>query len=304
MMKRELSLHCFLCLFCALLLLQSSCSPPLEELFDGERAWDHLLAMCSLGTRVPGSDGHRACLDYIDEHLRKYCPDVRHQSFRHDLGYGTVTLTNVIASFPPRSGDRICLAAHWDTRHVADRDPDPANRGTPIPGANDGASGTAVLLEMARALSGNPLSLGVDLIFFDGEDSGVAGEPTSFCIGSQYFTSTCPSYRPRFGILLDMIGDCDLVITREQYSQRRCPDLMDKIWQSAGKMGVKAFVNRPGPAIYDDHIPFLEKGISFVDIIDFDYPYWHTLDDSPEHCSPRSLADVGRVICRVIRMEG
>ena len=301
MRKRKSRILFYICLL--ILLCRMSCAPSLEESFDEERAWDHLLAMCSLGTRVPGSDGHRACLAYIDEHLRTYCPDVRHQSFRHDLGYGAVTLTNVIASFSPRQGDRICLAAHWDTRHVADRDPDPANRSTPIIGANDGASGTAVLLEIARILSKNPPGVGIDLLFFDGEDSGTEGEPTSFCIGSQHFAATCPSYRPRYGILLDMIGDRDLVITRERYSQRHCPDLMDRIWRTAEKMGVTAFVDKPGPVMYDDHIPFLERGISFVDIIDFDYPYWHTLDDTPEHCSPQSLGDVGRVVCRVISAE-
>jgi hypothetical protein len=284
-------------------LLLAGCSSPDEDLFDERLAWNHLLEICSFGPRVPGTGGHRACLEYIDGTLRAHGAEVIHQSFRHDLGYGEVTLTNLIASLPGKTDDRICLAAHWDTRPVADRDPDPKNRATPITGANDGASGVAVLLEIARIVAAKPAALGVDFIFFDGEDSGESGTPTTFCIGSQYFASRAAHYRPRFGMVLDMIGDRDLGIKKEGYSLRYCPDIVEKVWTTAARLGISSFIDRRGYTIYDDHVPLLQAGMRFIDIIDFDYPYWHTLDDTPEHCSPESLEKVGRVVCTLIYRE-
>ncbi len=181
-----------------------------------------------------------------------------------------------------------------------ERDPDPGRRGEPILGANDGASGVAVLLELGRMVSEQPPHVGIDIVLFDAEDGGDEGGLGAWCIGSSYYASHLGAYCPRYAIVVDMIGDCDLEIPMEPYSRSAAPELMRLVWDSAERVGASSFVDRIGTAIYDDHVPLVQAGLSAIDLIDLDYAYWHTVEDTPDKCCPESLADVGRVVAEFI----
>jgi hypothetical protein len=274
--------------------------------FKGKDAFDYLVKQTDFGSRNPNSGGHRACLDFLAETLRRSADRVRLQHFSH-RGYGEeLWLTNVVASFRPDLQDRILLCAHWDTRPRADRDENPMRRNQPIPGANDGASGVAVLLHLADLMKASPPPLGVDIVLFDGEDYGLEGDLSMYLLGSHFFAAEKPlDYRPRFGILLDMVGDKHLNLPKEQNSIRLAPDIVDLVWSKARELGIKQFASRVGEAMFDDHLPLNQAGIKTIDIIDFAYPdetnrFWHTHNDVPENCSPESLEAVGTVITHVV----
>ena len=278
--------------------------------FSGREAFRFLEAQTDLGPRNPGSKGHDRCLAYLEQTLVGLADAVRLQPFSHP-GYDgtTLHLTNLIASFRPESSARILLCAHWDTRPRADRDENPRRRNEPIIGANDGASGVAVLLQIATLLKAHPPSVGVDIVLFDGEDYGREGDTGNYLLGSRHYASTASRTSvPRFGILLDMVGDAALEIPREGYSVRYAPDIVNMIWRTARGLGITEFVDYLGAEIIDDHLPLNEVGIPTVDIIDFDYPdpthrYWHTHDDTPDKCSPESLEAVGTVVTHVVYNE-
>jgi glutaminyl-peptide cyclotransferase len=275
--------------------------------FDGDRAFSSLLGQTAFGPRNPGSPGHLGCLRYLADELRKTAVDVQLQEFTVP-GYDgeALELTNVIASFRPELSRRILLCAHWDTRPRAEQDENKARRNDPIIGANDGASGTAVLLELARAFQAQPPPVGVDIVLFDGEDYGREGDLARYLLGSRHFARTIDRTRlPAFGILLDMVGDTFLDLPREGNSVRFAPDIVDLVWNTAKELGIAEFLPETGPEIYDDHMPLNEAGIKTVDIIDFNYPdptnrFWHTHQDVPANCSPRSLAAVGTVLAHVV----
>jgi len=278
--------------------------------FDGQNAFGYLESQCAFGPRNPGSEGAKECLSFLETELAKYADKVVRQPFQHiDKQDRTVLhLSNIIAAFSPEESQRIFLAAHWDTRPRADYDPDPANRNKPILGANDGASGVAVLLEIARVLKENPPKIGVDIILFDGEDYGREGDLDEYFLGSRYFANNAVNYKPRFGILLDMIGDAQLSIPIEGFSREYLPHIVEKVYSTAESLGEMAFEKRLGSYINDDHKALLEKGIPCIDLIDFAYPdeshrYWHTLEDTPDKCSPESLGSVGRVLLNIIYNE-
>ncbi len=278
--------------------------PPLAQTssrVSGDRAWKHLNAQVNHGPRVPGSLGHAKTLAYLEAELRRAGGRVTVDRFTVRLEGKSYAMANLYADFGPTAPDGLqggMLAAHWDTRPVADHDPEPANRAQPIPGANDGASGTAVLLEIARVLGETPPQTPLRIAFWDGEDLGTT-DATMF-YGSRFYVRNRPL--PRWGILLDMVGDRDLVIPQEGYSAHHAPELTRRIWDAAKLLGYASyFPRREGPAINDDHLPFLGAGVPFVDLIDFDYPYWHTLGDKPERCSAKSLEIVGNVVLHVVR---
>ena len=278
--------------------------------FHGQEAFRFLTAQTDLGPRNPGSKGHDRCLAYLEQTLVRLADTVRLQPFTH-AGYdgATLQLTNIIASFKPESPARVLLCAHWDTRPRADRDENPRRRNEPITGANDGASGVAVLLQLATLLKTHPPTIGVDIVLFDGEDYGLEGDTGNYLLGSRHFASTASrAVVPRFGILLDMVGDAALELPREGYSVRYAPDVVNLIWATARGLGITEFVDFLGGEIIDDHLPLNEVGIRTVDIIDFDYPdpthrYWHTHQDTPDKCSPESLEAVGTVITHVVYNE-
>ncbi|RMF60077.1 MAG: DUF4910 domain-containing protein [Calditrichaeota bacterium] len=271
--------------------------------FDAEHAYQYLVKQCEFGPRVPGTDAHRACLDFLTAELQKFGAVVTRQPFLNALpALGTsATMTNIIASFGLEKGKRVLLCAHWDSRPVADQDPDVAKRTQPVPGANDGASGVAVLLEVARNLQLNEPEYGVDIVFFDGEDSGVSGQSDSYALGAQYFARNKDfRYRPEFGLLLDMVGDKDLQIYQEENSLNYAPEIVEQVWNRAQTLGLPAFIPTPAYEVTDDHLPLLNAGIPCIDLIDFTYEYWHTTADTPDKCSPESLAQVGQLILSLL----
>lgn len=280
--------------------------------FNQNRAFEYLIAQTEFGPRNPGSTGHEQCLQYLTFELQKYADAVNQQSFRH-TGYEgrTYRMTNIIASFNMEATSRVLLGAHWDTRPRAERDPDPDKRNEPILGANDGGSGVAVLLELARVFHKNPPPIGVDIILFDGEDYGREGDLDQYSIGAKYFARNKPSgFRPRFGIVVDMVGDKEARFPREANSERYASWVVDLIWNTARRLNITEFEDRQGSAIYDDHLPLNEAGIPTAliidsDLIGYDGPdvrrrYWHTTMDTPDQCSPESLGAVGRVLTEII----
>jgi len=276
--------------------------------FSGRSAFGYLIRQTSFGPRNPGSNGHKDCLNFMTSTLQGFADDVRLQQFTQ-AGYNgeVLRLTNVVASFRPEATARILLCAHWDTRPRAEHDPDRSRRNQAILGANDGASGVAVLLEIASLLKTQRPNVGVDLVFFDGEDYGVEGDQPNYLLGSRYFAKNLPAagYVPRFGVLLDMVGDSNLELPKEAHSVRYAPDVVNLIWGKASELGISQFIDSPGEEILDDHVPLNEAGIKTIDLIDFNYPdqsnrYWHTHQDTPEHCSAESLEAVGTVLTHVL----
>ena len=270
--------------------------------FNGAKALAQLTAQTDFGPRKPNSNGHKKCLVYIAAELGKYAEKVNRQDFLH-TGYDNevLKLSNVFGSFNDSIDERILLLAHWDTRPRSDEEKDQAKQHRPILGANDGASGVAVLLELARLFKQSPPPIGVDILFVDGEDYGKAHDLESYFLGSRHFMKVkSPEYKPRFAILVDMVGDKDLQIPMEQNSMKYAPEAVELIWSTAEKLGVTQFINVPGEQISDDHIPLNDGGLATVDIIDFQYPYWHTSQDTPDKCSAESLEAVGKVLTHVI----
>jgi Iap family predicted aminopeptidase len=288
--------------FVLIAVLLSGCGQKNIPVFDGDRAYQYLKEQCDFGPRNPNGQGHRECLQYLYDKLAETTNICRKQSFIYydSVRQDTLRLTNVIASFNPKSQRRVMLCAHWDTRPWADRDPDTLNHNKPILGANDGASGVAVLLELASILKENSPSIGIDIAFFDGEDYGMEGHTEGWLLGSKYFVQNIGGYRPSLVILLDMIGDSDLQIYKEVYSSTYAGRYVDLIWKIAGLEKARHFKPESKHSVYDDHIPFLQAGIPAVDIIDIEYEYWHMLADTPDKCSIESLTEVGRVIVRLI----
>lgn len=254
-----------------------------EGEFDGERALGDVQAQMALGPRIPDTEGHARVRQLIREELFLAGWDVQVQRTSR-LGH---PLFNIIGTADGKQG-KILLGAHYDTRIYADQDPLLENRREPVPGANDGASGVAVLLELARVLP-EDLRGNVTLVFFDGEDNGGI-DGWDWILGSQAFAEAVDP-EPEAAVIVDMIGDRDLQIYQEKTSTAW---LTDEIWKSAAELGYdQVFIPRSKYSIVDDHTPFLRAGIPAVDIIDFDYPYWHTTDDTLDKVSSDSLQIVG-----------
>lgn len=266
--------------------------------FDAERAFAYLKKQCEFGPRPPGSAPHKATQNYLFTELQKFANRVSRQAYEFKTEGRTLQMNNILAQFGPQRGETLLLAAHWDTRPIADHDPNPENRSKPILGANDGASGVAVLLEIARILKAQPPPRRVLIVLFDGEDYGRTVD-TMF-IGSRYFAQNMGEWKPDYGILLDMVGDKDLQLPIERYSWQANREFTEAIWQRAAELGLAPFQPRLGAAIMDDHVPLIQAGIPMVDIIDFDYPHWHTLEDTVDKCSAKSLEVVGTLVLSVI----
>jgi glutaminyl-peptide cyclotransferase len=266
--------------------------------FDSHRAFECLEAQCGFGPRPPNTEAHRACANWLYESLTPLADEVelQHYSYITKFSGDTLKLVNIIARFQPQHRDRIVIGAHWDTRPVAENDPYPNNRNKPIPGANDGASGVAVILELARLFSEYPPPVAVELVLFDGEDFGQHGSMDDWCTGSRYYGMRLTGELPRWGIVLDMIGEKDAVYSMEVNSLDLAPRLARTLWNLAQELNLICFDPTPGPTVWDDHIMLNQNGIPSVDIIDFDYPFWHTLEDTPDKCSPESLGNVGTLM--------
>jgi len=265
--------------------------------FDADQAYTFLTEQCDLGPRNPGSEAIMLVRDYIKNNLEQCGAEVKTQDFSVDDSTTTYYGTNIVGSFYPRNPKRLLIGAHYDTRPWADKDKDEKNHDKPIMGANDGASGVAVLLELASILADNqPKQYGVDLVFFDLEDIGKYNDSESWSNGAQYYAKNMLTDKPEYVIVVDMIGDDDLHIPMEYYSYHSAPELLKKLVDFAEARGFDQFSRQVGQPIVDDHLPFLKEGLKAIDFIDFDYTYWHTMYDTPDKCSPKSLKAVGQTL--------
>ena len=294
--------------------------------FNGDSAYYFVKAQCDFGPRVPSTTAHQLCAEWFIETLNGYADTVYIQDFKTRVYDGKVfDGKNIIASFNPDAKKRIIIAAHWDSRPFADNDPNEENWKTAIDGANDGASGCGVMMEMARVMKGNRIdnTLGVDFLFFDLEDYGTpkwADESQrsdlSWGLGSQYWSKKphVDGYKAYYGILLDMVGTANPRFPKEYYSQVNAAWVLNKVWRTARSMGYdEAFTNELGDPINDDHVYMTHyAGIPTIDIIHLNgdedrtscfFPYWHTINDNLQHIDKNTLQIVGNVMMKVIYNE-
>lgn len=275
--------------------------------FDGNAALAMTQQQCDFGPRVPGTPAHAKCADWLMQTLRASCDTVLLQTGTVQTARsGKLGIKNIIGVINPDAERRLLLLAHWDTRPWADNDPDPANHNKPVMGANDGASGVGVLLQLARQLKESGTAIGVDILLVDAEDMGVDNDEESWALGTQYWTTHphVEGYKPLFGILLDMVGARDATFPREYYSVQYAGGFGDLVWRLAQG---SHFANVQGGAVTDDHIFINRAGIPCVDIIDLRSdsetgfcPAWHTVSDTMDGISATTLADVGQTLLNVI----
>lgn len=279
-------------------------------LFNADSCLAYVKAQTDFGPRVPNTDAHKECGIFLEDFFKRQGLETEIQEIVLTAYDGTrLNARNIIASVNPDTKSRIFLCAHWDSRPFCDEDPDPSNRSKPVTGANDGASGVAVLMELARIMAKDAPSIGVDLILFDAEDYGVSENTESYCLGSQYWAANIDkrTYKPSFGILLDMVGADDAVFLREAVSMRYAPFAVEMVWKRAGELGYSSmFLNENTGALIDDHY-FINRisGIPCIDIIHYTnengFPStWHTADDTLENISRSTLSAVGDVLCHII----
>jgi hypothetical protein len=272
--------------------------------FNGPTAFTYLEKQMSFGPRIPNTPGHRNTGDWLLPELRARADTVIVQEIRHVTGRGdTLRLRNFFARFNPQATERVLLLAHWDTRPMADRSANLGQQRMPVPGANDGASGVAVLLGVADALKARAPAGGVDLLFVDGEDFGDFADSNDVLIGSRWFAAHQPAgYQPLFAVLFDMVGDKDLQIFQEGQSVAFAPEVVQRVWRVAAERGhERQFVPSVRHTLTDDHVSLQKVGIHAIDVVDFDYPYWHTTDDTIDKVSAASLQIVGDVAVALVR---
>jgi Zn-dependent M28 family amino/carboxypeptidase len=252
--------------------------------FHPDSAFDHIERLGDIGPRPPGTPAAQQGFAYIVDHLEPHVSSIDTQNFQYD----GILFSNIIAHIGGGS-PRVLLGTHWDTRPIAEKQ----NPRLPVFGANDGTSGVAVLLELARCLDEKGADYPIDIVLFDGEDYG----PMPLILGSRHFAAALEDPEIyEFGIIVDMIGDKDLAIHRERSSTKYAPELVDEFWTVAEELGETSFHPDIKHDMNDDHRPLNEVGIPSILVIDFDYPHWHTLSDTPDKCSPESLGAVGRVL--------
>jgi Zn-dependent M28 family amino/carboxypeptidase len=272
--------------------------------FNGHTAFGYVERQMSFGPRVPNTNGHRRTGDWLEAELKARADTVVVQAFTQRTARGTtLRLRNFFARFRPQATERVLFLAHWDTRPKADKSADPAQQRLPVPGANDGASGVAVLLGVADALKARAPAIGVDLLFVDGEDYGDFTDSTETLLGSRYFAKHLPAgYTTLFAVLFDMVGDKDLQIPKEGYSLANAPEVVQRVWETAERLGYsRVFVQTVGEALTDDHVPLQQAGIRAIDLIDFTFPYHHTTEDTIDKVSAASLQIVGDVAVALVR---
>lgn len=286
--------------------------------FVADSAYRYVAEQLAFGPRVPGTKEHKQCAQYLTSKMQQWADTVYVQDFNTTLwDNSTVKGHNIIASFDTDNQNRVLLAAHWDSRAYADHDPNPDNHRKPILGANDGASGVAVLMEMARNMKVKRPDVGVDIIFFDVEDQGIPEfesdyRDNTWCLGSQYWAKTPHTmfYRAKYGILLDMVGNANPRYTKEEVSRTFAPGLVEKVWNVANQLGyATSFVNQNTPAILDDHlyvnqiiqIPMIDivqnqEGVSF-------FEHWHTINDNLDVIDKDALKQVAHVVYTILYSE-
>ena len=297
-----------LCVLLAVALQGGACGrgeATIPSPFDGEKALGYARTFMDFGARVPGSDAHKRAGEWIVSEMRQRADTVIEQTWTHTTQSGVkLPLRNVLARFNPMAEERLLYVTHWDSRPVADKSSTDSLRKLPTPGANDGGSGVALFLALGDVLKATPPGIGVDLLFVDGEDYGTFTPDVDVLLGSMYFANNLPSanYRPLFGIVFDMIGEVDLRIEQEAHSINRAPEVVERVWRTAADMGYgNVFVPSATFEITDDHLPLLDKGLRVIDVIDLDYAYHHTVNDTIDKLSSRSLKIVGDVAWKLIQ---
>ncbi len=289
--------------------------------FNADSAYEFVSRQCQFGPRVMNSAAHDSCGDYIVETFKRFGATIYEQNADLKLYDRTpIKNRNIIAAFNPDNPTRIIVASHWDSRPWADQDADQANHKTPIDGANDGASGVGIMMELARIFATTPPPCGVDLICFDAEDAGVPqwednGQDTesSWCLGSQYWSGKhhIDGYTANYGILLDMVGGANTVFYKEGFSVRMASRVVDRIWAAAQRLGYSGyFVNKDGGYITDDHLQVCHSGIPCADVIASDKERegfcktWHTMNDNIQNIDRNTLKAVGQTITEVLYVDG
>jgi glutaminyl-peptide cyclotransferase len=293
--------------FCVWMVL-ASCQPkesaPAGPAFDGERALAYVREFMQWGARVPGTDAHVKAGDWIVTQMRQRADTVYEQRWTHTTAKGVkLPLRNVIARFRPELTERVLYVTHWESRPISDNAANAEQRKLPVPGANDGGSGVGLFVALGDLLEATPPSVGVDLVFVDGEDYGNFPNE-DVLIGSKYFAENLPSadYQPLFGVVWDMIGDAQPRFPKEGHSLQRAPEVVDRVWQTAATLGYReVFLPQSQLEVTDDHLPLLDKGLRVIDVIDLDYPYHHTPDDTVDKVSARSLKIVGDVAAALVK---
>ncbi len=278
--------------------------PP--PVFEADSAFAYLKRQVDFGPRVPNTEAHRLTGQWLAAELARYGAEVNEQKATLTAFDGTQLMaTNIMGRFNPTADNRVLLMAHWDCRPWADEDPDSKRHNDAVDGANDGASGVAVLLELARLIKESGSNRGIDILFLDAEDWGATHDDDSWALGAQYFMAHLPdagNYRPSATILLDMVGSKNATFCREYFSQQAAPALADAIWATAHAAGYgDYFLNRLGGAVTDDHVRFIEGGIPAIDIIDYRpgegfSPTWHTTADNLDNIDPATLKAVGQTL--------
>lgn len=290
--------------------------------FNEDSAYNYVKKQVDFGPRVPNSKEHILCGNYLVSELKKYSDTVIEQKAQVKNYAGkNLNMRNIIASFQTEKQARVILCAHWDSRAYADQDADKNNHNKPILGANDGASGVGVLLEIARLLKNNKANIGIDIILFDAEDDGPPHNSKYenidgdwWCLGSQYWSKNMhkPFYSARFAILLDMVGAKDAVFAKEGVSMHFAPDVVNKVWNTAKRIGYSNyFIDKNAPSITDDHL-YLNQltNIPSIDIIQYDqssssnfYKHWHTVKDDMDGIDKNTLKAVGQTVLQVVFEE-
>ena len=285
--------------------------------FDADSAWVFVENQVKFGPRVPNSEAHVACGNYLTSELKRFGAQVYEQEATLTAYNGTqLKAKNIIGSYNQENSKRVLLFAHWDSRPYADHDKDPANHKKPIDGADDGASGVGVLLEMARQFSIKSPAIGIDIIFFDAEDYGTPEfvkeyKENTWCLGAQFWAKNphVKGYKADFGILLDMVGAKNASFFKEATSMRYAPQIVEEVWSTARDLGYgKFFINAEGGAITDDHqYVILGRNIPCIDIIYTDPesdngfgPHWHTQNDTMDNIDRETLKAVGQTVLQVV----
>jgi Zn-dependent M28 family amino/carboxypeptidase len=296
---------------CALVLvaLQGGACSPRETAppgpFNGEQALAYVRTFMEFGPRVPGTEAHRQAGDWIASEMRQRADTVYEQAWTHTTQSGAqIPLRNIVARFNPMAEERLLYVTHWDSRPVAEKSSTDSLRRLPTPGANDGGSGVGLFLALGDVFKATPPAIGVDLVFVDGEDYGQFSPDVDVLLGSMYFADNLPSanYQPLFGVVWDMIGEIDLRIEQEGHSINRAPEVVERVWRTAADMGYgNVFVPSAIFEITDDHLPLLNKGLRVIDVIDLNYAYHHTVEDTIDKLSARSLKIVGDVAWKLVQ---
>ena len=292
--------------------IETQQAAPVAISFNADSAFAFCQTQCDFGPRTMNSEAHELCGQWIAKKFQDYGLQVTEQRTTVRGFNGTPLLANnIIASHRPELTDRILICAHWDSRPWADNDPDESKHHEPVMAANDGASGVAVMLEIARLLCDSTLNIGVDFICFDAEDWGDHGDSDSWCLGSQYWARNPhkSGYKARFGILLDMVGGQQARFYREYYSMRYAHNVVERVWRAAATAGYSGyFLQEDEGAITDDHVPVNEIAkIPCIDIIPY-YPNsdssfgptWHTVNDDMQHIDKNTLKAVGQTLVQML----